>query len=153
MKDLRDEIAAIIGLKKFRSDDQFIDAEYFKFELSSDRVIYSALRKNDTTRDDDENSKLIGIPILELNQGGFEILPGCLQFINPDSPKIVLNSNLIDKISKGKTVKIKKNNRTYLVYDREKRLFALGVVKDNELTPLTDLGWYLRNDHFFENLL
>lgn len=150
MIPLKIEIQNRINIPNIDKLDLLTDSEYYKFKFGSKGIIYTASSEKLNFKFE---KKIRGIPILFLKEQKFQMLPGILPFLNQNFSKLVLTTNLIDAISRGKAVKIKKKDGFYLVNDSENRLFAFAIQKDNVLSPIVDLGWYLRNDNFYQNIL
>lgn len=96
--------------------------------------------------------KLLGIPIMAKKRDRIILLPGILLAITNFKTAKFSFIKLIE-LTKGRSVHTNKRDGQYLAIDQFNRVFALGIVLNQKFNPIIDLGWYLRNDDFYESIL
>ncbi len=117
-----------------------IDQYYYKFTIDKKNYITTSSSNLDT-----QKIKYVyscGLQIIMIDND-ISLLPGLLEvIINIEHVSITKKQSV--KFSYGKKIEIKNTDGLYIVRDGFNRKIGMGELKNNILTPLIDLGWYLR---------
>lgn len=89
----------------------------------------------------------IGIAFLIVNKDGARILPPILNVIKSSIQELVVGHKKAVMISYNKSVQIDTSDLFYLIRDNFGRKISIGWVRDKIFCPVTDLGWYLREEN------
>lgn len=90
-----------------------------------------------------------GIPILIINNSKLIVLPSFINCLTEKIQSYQINDNEAKLVSYGKSIKLHLSDKLLVLCDKFSRKIAFGTVKSGIFIPITDVGWYLREEKSF----